>query len=456
MDLRSLNKKHREIVYADFSWNLELMPDLTFRYFIPPDFSFTTTISIRFPPKVKLVPLSTNLMNNLVFHIGLIELFNYWKLVCAPVIRIKVAILSEPQKDWWNKLLINGMGEYFYKNGVDFTKSGFIRWETESPHVFHPDRITMQESFLVLTSGGKDSLLTRRILQEQQKPVILFHEETLIGKGIIPPPKEDIIVAYRKLDPEMTELNKQGYLNGHVPYSAYLGFLSLLISALTKSRYIVVANEKSADETNVKYLGQAINHQYSKTFRFESDFRDYVDKFLTQDVSYFSLLRPLYEIQIAKLFSQNPEDVTKFTSCNHYKSSGRWCGECPKCLSIYLLLAPFTEVTSMIQIFGANLLEKETLIPLYASMVDPTKTKPFECIATYAESQVASFLLMKKILKSGSKLPVLLDYFKLHIFPKHQEWDTRTDALLHQFDERNFLPKDLKDAVKTKVFHANR
>jgi len=56
-------------------------------------------------------------------------------------------------------------------------------------------------------------------------------------------------------------------------------------------RYIVLANEKSANEGNTYMDGISINHQYSKSFEFEKNFDRYVNNYISSDVKYFSLLR---------------------------------------------------------------------------------------------------------------------------------------------------------------------
>lgn len=456
MDLDTLKKNHPEIVYRNFFWKFGQMLEIGFEFYIPPAFTFKTSININFPAQLTLTPPPKTLMDNLVFHLGLVELFSYWKLICTPNIKIQASHLTPPQVSWWHKLLVNGMGEYFYKNSVDFTKSDFIHWDIESPRAFPSSRITANDTYLVLQSGGKDSLLVERLLAQQKKHCLLFREKTTFGTTNSIPVEDDRIIAERMMDPQLLELNRAGYLNGHVPYSAYLAFLSLVVCVIAKSKYIVVGNEKSTEELNVKIGARSVNHQYSKTYEFEADFRKYVTDFLTPDIFYFSLLRPLYELQIAYLVAQDAGSLMRFTSCNRYKSTGIWCGECPKCLTIFLLFSPFSSIDQLVRMFGTNLLEKETLLPIFISLIDPTKTKPFECVATFAETQVTAYLILKQYRKIKKPLPVVLKYFEMHILPKHTDWETRTNALLYQYDERNFLPKDLNTSLKEKFNYADR
>ena len=50
------------------------------------------------------------------------------------------------------------------------------------------------------------------------------------------------------MDPKLFEMNEQGYYNGHVPISGIIAFVLVTASYLYDYRYIVMSNEKSADE----------------------------------------------------------------------------------------------------------------------------------------------------------------------------------------------------------------
>ena len=118
----------------------------------------------------------------------------------------------------------------------------------------------------------------------------------------------------------MLQLNAEGYLNGHTPFSALLAFLTLLIGVGSGSKYIALSNESSANESTVP--GTDINHQYSKSIEFERDFRDYVSQHLSEEIQYFSFLRPLNEMQIASLFAQCEAYHPVFRSCNAGSTKG--------------------------------------------------------------------------------------------------------------------------------------
>ena len=151
----------------------------------------------------------------------------------------------------------------------------------------------------------------------------------------------DPIVVTRTLDPKLLELNKNGYLNGHTPFSALLSFVGVTVAVLFGYENVIVANEQSANEGNVMYKGIEINHQYSKSLRYENLFREYLHKALTPSISYFSAMRPFHDIQMSKMFSRVPELLPVFRSCNTLRAVNMWCGNCAKCAFTYLTLFPF-------------------------------------------------------------------------------------------------------------------
>src|SRR5262249_17499882 len=148
------------------------------------------------------------------------------------------------------------------------------------------------------------------------------------------------IIVRRVISPKLLELNDRGFLNGHTPFSAYLALLGATCMLLYGYSNVIVANERSSDEGNVTYRGQEINHQYSKSFAFETSFDQYMHKYLITSGRYFSLVRPFYELQIGQMFSAYPEFFDMFKSCNRNRSAS-WCGACPKCFSVFITMYPF-------------------------------------------------------------------------------------------------------------------
>jgi len=366
-------------------------------------------------------------IDNLVFHLGLMEIPSYWKATCSPKIVIEAGFLNKDQIKWWKNLIINGMGQFFYENKIDWRSPNFLKI-TSNGNKFAGTKTLLfkQNKYLVPFSGGRDSIVTLESLKKQKGEIALFLvnpikqiEEATKVSGI----KKRIIVK-RKVDRKLLELNKKGYLNGHTPFTALLSFLTVLCAALFGYKNIVFSNEKSADEGNLKYLGKMINHQWAKSSGFEKMFKKYCKKYLAKNINYFSYLRKYGELEISKMITKYPKYFPVFSSCNAAmkikpSTKSRWCGKCPKCLFVYMTLYPYLKREELMKIFGQDLFdastssvqEKKKLLLTIKSLIGWGRAKPFECVGTKKESQTAFNLSLKKARRAG-KIPFLLNYFE--------------------------------------------
>jgi hypothetical protein len=425
---------------------------------VEPGIFFEPKVIIKNVSKEQIVRAGERVLDNLVFHLGLIELLSYWKTTCSPKIEIQTGFLNKEQIGWWKELISNGMGQFFYENKINFLNPNFLKIST----IYESGFRNLYESgfpgnkISVPIGGGKDSALTLELLKRSNKNIRCFslNPTNAALKIIKIAGCKNPVVVKRKIDKKLLELNQKGFLNGHTPFSAYLAFLSVLLAAIFDFKFIAFSNEKSSNEGNVRYLGRMINHQYSKSFDFEKKFRDYSKKYLAKDVYYFSFLRPLYEIQIAKLFSKYPRYFKAFLSCNpaYRTNSGRikpikkWCGKCPKCLFTFAALYPFLEETKILKIFGKNLFADKTLLPLMEQLAGERGFKPFECVGAQKESLAAFYLALRSF--KGAKLPFLLDYFQKKILPKYPNLKKDSHQILRSFAKQNYLPKSFERILK--------
>ncbi|MFA5228417.1 MAG: hypothetical protein WC446_01525 [Candidatus Paceibacterota bacterium] len=398
-----------------------------------------------FKPKVIIKNASLDkknkkVLNNLVFNLGMIEMFSYWKAFCAPQIIVRAGKLNKRQVNWWEKLLINGMGQFFYENKI---KKQSIKIISEGEDTFKKGKVTGKE-IMIPVGGGKDSAVTLNIFKEKNPTCFVLNPDKTNLKMV---GKKELIVAKREIEKNLLEMNKKGFYNGHTPFVAYLSFLSVLISYLFNKKYIVFSNEDSANEENVIWLQKKINHQYSKTYEFEKDFRIYCSDYLMENVEYFSALRMLYEIQIGLIFSHMKDYHNIFLSCNEAsktnsgtkKKTGKWCNNCSKCLFVYLILYPFLNEEELLSIFGEDLFENKKLLPILKELTGEKKIKPFECVGTRAEVLVALYLGSKK-----ERKPYMIRYFEKNILPKHKDWEKMASKVMNHWNTKNFIPEEFK------------
>ena len=353
-------------------------------------------------------------LNDLVFHIGLVELVSYFKCTCSPEVIIKCGYLNEEQIKWFKKLYYNGLGEFLFTNDIQVTEEDLMHITCEGTPFTH-DKLNYQGiGDLICIGGGKDSCVSLEILANEpnragfiinaKKPSL----ECAYAAGLS---DNEIIDIKRILDRKIVEINNMGYLNGHTPFSSLVAFLSYLVCYLSGRKNIILSNESSANESTV--LGTNINHQYSKSFEFENDFYNYTNKYFKTGIKYFSLLRGISEYQIGALFSNYTKYHKVFKSCN-VGSKGTewvWCCNCPKCLFVYIILSPHLYKEKLIDIFGCDLYEKEEYLDTFKEILGYSDTKPFECVGTYSEARYAISLLLEKL---DGELPYLLKYYKDH------------------------------------------
>ena len=357
------------------------------------DFS-ETVILPKIPHNLKEESIR-KILESLLIVLGI----SYYKLYCPPRITMPF-LLSKDQADFWDTVYRKGLGEFLYKNKLDPKKLA------KFPHSkikVCSERIKIQDRALLGIGGGKDSIVAAELLKDFDTTSFFVEtqRQNLITGRVIDKIGRPSLKIRRILDPKIFEKNDEAY-DGHIPISAIFAFLGLLMAAIYEYKYVIVANEHSSNFGNIRYKGEIINHQWSKSVEFESLFQEYARKFITPDIVYFSLLRQFYEIRIARMFANHKKYFPLFFSCNRNfrvfkdRSGSLWCGECPKCVFAFLMLALFIGKKEIIGIFKKNLFADNSLLPLFQDLLGFGKIKPFDCVGTFEESQAALFLASKK------------------------------------------------------------
>ncbi len=452
---KNLRNEYKEFIYKSYNI-LEDENKIKIEYFfeIPNLSIFRPIIEIE-KSDINFKSTNSDFVKNLVFNIGMIELISYWKCACPKKIIIECGDLNDEQIAWFKKLYYYGLGEYRYINNIDISMEEMLEIEINTKEEYKLDCKDFDNSTLngtlIPIGGGKDSCVTAELLSKEKDDnlcLIIGGKEPSVKSAEIAGYKDKIIYVKRTIDKNLIELNKKGFLNGHTPFSSMLAFLSYLVAYLTGKKYIALSNESSANESNVE--GEKINHQYSKSFEFEQDFREYADKYLNASVEYFSMLRPLNELQIAKLFAKNEKYYKIFRSCNVGSKSvpWEWCGDCPKCLFVYIILSPFLYKEKLVEIFKQDLFEKENLLKTFIELCGYGETKPFECVGTYEEVKFAISKTIQELNKKNVKLPYLLKYY-------NENYElTNTDIdITKRYNEQNNLPKEYDEILRKAIFN---
>lgn len=391
-----------------------------------------------------------DVVNNLAFQLGMVELISYWKCACSPLVKIKAGYLKEEQISWWKMQYFLGLGEFFYTNGIQTDMEAFMQLEVVSnPFESKFNKLEfVKEGCLIPIGGGKDSIVTLELLGDRKESNLCYminkKEASERSAAIAGYKEEEVLIAQRSLDPRLLTLNKEGYLNGHTPFSAIVAFSSVLQAYLYDKKYVVLSNEASANESTVE--GTLVNHQYSKSYQFESDFIKYEECYIHSGVFYFSLLRPFAELQIARFFAKQDKYYDIFRSCNVGSKSGKWCGLCPKCLFVYIILSPFVEPKQLKQIFGSDMLNDESLIVTFEKLIGLVPEKPFECVGTVDEANTAVCMTIQKLEANNLRIPKLYEYYKsknLYHTIKSEE-----NTYIKYYNEENQVPAEFLGRLK--------
>lgn len=403
-------------------------------------------------PKSKYIGIDDEVFEKLVFSLGMVELVSYWKISCAPKVVVKCAVLSQEQIEWWKKQYFFGLGEFYYTNKIKADYDSFMSIVSTGKEIRGKKTDTPLDGALIPIGGGKDSAVTIEILKSIRDKcagyIINPRGATLSTAEIAGMDGDRLVTVKRTLDSNMLELNKKGFLNGHTPFSAIVAFSAVICAYLTGRKYVVLSNEASANESTVE--NSYVNHQYSKSFQFEKDFCEYEKKYIDSGVSYFSMLRPMSEFQIAKYFAANKAYHAVFKSCNAGSKENIWCCNCPKCLFVYLILSPFLTTEEMSEIFGENLLEKEGLKSIFEQLIGESPEKPFECVGSRDEVNTAVSLTVEKLEKQNRELPFLLKYYKTTKISG--EYLNKPNKYEHFYDEHNLLPYDFKKMLDDECY----
>ncbi len=387
-----LRRAYPYFVFQSYSiFRTKTSLQVKFLFSLADKYTFQPEMEIPFRHFYSPEKLSEKVMESMIFHIGMIELISYWKAACPPKVIVRAGCLDEKQIAWWKKLYFHGLGEFFYLNGVTTDMESFMEIipEGEAGEI---STVSLDgQQVLVPVGGGKDSVVSLELLKNSNLKVRPFllnpREASLHSIDIAGFSEKEAVVVNRKFDPELLKLNDAGFLNGHTPFSALLAFVSAFTALLSGIGNIALSNESSANQSTVP--GSKINHQYSKSFEFEQDFDWYLKSYIHPELHYFSFLRPLNELQIAYLFSGFPQHHFSFRSCNVGSKTDSWCGNCPKCLFIYVILSPFLPQEKLEKIFGKNLLKDENLVSVMDELDGKAAVKPFECVGTPEEVNAA-------------------------------------------------------------------
>lgn len=370
-------------------------------------------------PKVVLEPT----LQALLLMIGI----NYWSAFPSSNIRIEGFTLTQEQARFWDSLYLNGLAEFFYLMQIDFRNLIAFPYD-DSTSTSIPARFERPVRALLLNGAGKDSILSAEMLKASGTPFDFFafaptpaHENISKLVGV------KTISAYRRRDPWIR--------TGAYPSVSTFTFTATLLAELLGYNSIVFSNERSADFGNLDYLGLPVNHQWCKSSEAERMINDYIQSYITPDISTRSLLREYSELDIVQRFVCYPQYLHDFTSCNTYFWLPRiqqiflrknyWCNQCPKCVFLFACFSAFLPKNEVVSIFGADLYTKKRLLSIFRRILGIEGFKPLDCVGEPEEMILAMHYAARRKEYSGEPA---MQIFEEH-FPQSYDFDKLTQRV---------------------------
>ncbi len=354
---------------------------------------------------------------------------NYWAIFATKNIRIEGFTLTREQARFWDTLYLNGLGEFYYLNKIDFRDLIAFPYD-DSAATPVPGRFELPKRALLLNGAGKDSILSAELLKASGVPFDFF--------AFAPAPAHNRIAALvgaktiavkRRNDMRLGWTTLALGISSTYPSVSTFTFIATLLAELLGYNSIIFSNERSADFGNLSYLGLPVNHQWCKSTEAEKITNDYIQRFITPDISTYSLLRKYSELEIVRQFVCYPQYLHDFTSCNAYfwlphiqqrlTRTNYWCNACPKCVFLFASFSAFLPKKELINIFGDNLYAKKRLIPLFKRILGTEGFKPLDCVGEPEEMILAMHYAAQRKEYSGE---IAMQIFEEH-FPTNYDFD---------------------------------
>lgn len=340
--------------------------------------------------------------------LGLCASTSYYKAAAPPQVHL-ARPTTVAERDVARQLFDEGLREFAVTNGHPVPRTVMHSDGGERPGrrptgEAEPPGSTAPS--LVPIGGGKDSALSASLLTDPLPMSVnpapsMRRTAAAVGAGLIG--------VERRLDPALFELNASGALNGHIPITAITSAAACITALVEGAGDVVMSIERSSSEPTRIVDGVEVNHQHSKSLRFEEALSAAVQEATGGTVRYWSALRGLSELAITGLLARRPHMLDGFISCNKAFTVGTdridsWCLDCPKCRSTSVLLAPWVAPEQLEGIVGGQILADESQIDRVRALIEP-ELKPFECVAELEETALALALLGRD--RRWNRLPVV-------------------------------------------------
>jgi UDP-N-acetyl-alpha-D-muramoyl-L-alanyl-L-glutamate epimerase len=294
---------------------------------------------------------------------------------------------------------------------------GVWRWENDLPNYRLPrpaGRTTGDAAvsmgvdagdpeLLLLCGGGKDSLVSMRLLERSGIRYDAFvYSHSTYGPGARQHGLVDSLLAHC----HPRRVHRAWVLDDAVdaPIAAAYPELGIgrVIAAETVSSYwtalpvalqhgfteVALGITRSTEEHNLVWdeTGEAINYLWGMSAAAEQLLGSYVRDRLVENLTMFHLLRPIYDVNVFSLLRRDLDAVPSTHSCAQHKP---WCGRCAKCLYVWMNYAAWLPPETVAATVPINLFELPENRTILRRMLGLESHKPTDCVGTVSEARLA-------------------------------------------------------------------
>ena len=263
---------------------------------------------------------------------------------------------------------------------------------------------------LMLCGGGKDSLVSMKLLEHGGVPYDVFvYSHSTYGRGSYQHELIDALLTHTAYQ----RLHRAWVVDDAIDSPAVVVHPELgierMISAETVSSYwaalplalahgytqVALGITKSTDEHNLVWdrNGEEINYLWGMSSVAEELLHDYIRDHLVANVSMFHLLRPVYDVSVFTLLNRSLDAVPATHSCAQNKP---WCGRCAKCIYVWMNYEAWLPQSVVADTISANLFDIPENRTMLRKMLGLESYKPTDCVGTVSEARLAFLMCHRK------------------------------------------------------------
>lgn len=310
----------------------------------------------------------------------------------------------------WETIFANVWGVWRYENDLpDFA----LRRPLAAPGVLGVEPTDLRVGdvpTLMLCGGGKDSLVSMRLLEHGGIPYDAFvYSHSTYGRGAHQHDLIDGLLAHcghgrlhrgwvldDALDaPAARVLPERGVARIIAAETVSSYWTALPVALQHGYTAVALGVTRSTDEHNLTWerTGEQINYLWGMSTTAEELLHDYVRTHLVRNLSIFHILRPIYDLNVFSMLDEALDAVPDTHSCAQVKP---WCCRCAKCIYVWMNYVAWLPSDVVAATFTINLFELPENRTMLRKMLGLESYKPTDCVGTVSEARLAFLMCRRK------------------------------------------------------------